>query len=273
MTTSLVTAVILLLAGAGVGSIDNSRPPVDGGVLTQLEIVVLPPHGLVTAMQRLRAAKTARAAAGLLSVPPGGIRIRLRAGRYYAASGSAPVLRLDAADSGLASAPIIFEPYGDGEVSLSAGMPIPASGFTAWRAGVLRADLATIGMNASSLGSISRRCTDQRPEGFEEGPTMLEVFFDGHAMPLARWPNLPTPAGAHGNGSWSWALASARFANATPDCLAWINHGKRCNITSMSYFGSGAGQRPTRWAAEARGWLQGYFAKDSSDEFHPITGV
>ena len=78
---------------------------------------------------------------------------------------------------------------------------------------------------------------------------------------------------AWGNGSWSWALASSRFANATPDCLAWINHGKKCNTTSMSYYGSGAGDRPARWAAEGGGWLQGYFAKDNSDEFHAITGV
>ena len=78
---------------------------------------------------------------------------------------------------------------------------------------------------------------------------------------------------AWGNGSWSWALASSRFANATPDCLAWINHGKKCNSSSMSYYGSGAGDRPARWAAEGGGWLQGYFAKDNSDEFHPITGV
>ena len=38
---------------------------------------------------------------------------------------------------------------------------------TAWRGGIVKANLAALGLNASSLGSISRRCVDQRPEGFE----------------------------------------------------------------------------------------------------------
>ena len=41
----------------------------------------------------------------------------------------------------------------------------------------------------------------------------------------------------------------------------------------QGFYGSGAGDRPARWAAEGGGWLQGYFAKDNSDEFHAITGV
>ena len=151
----------------------------------QREIIASPPHGLGLALQRLRATKAARLACGLLAVPPGGVRVRLRAGRYHAAAGGA-ALRLTPADSGLDGAPITYEPFGDAdEVSISAGLAIPASAFTAWRGGIVKADLAALGLNASSLGSISRRCVDQRPEGFEAGPTMLEVFFADRAMPVS----------------------------------------------------------------------------------------
>ena len=93
--------------------------------------------------ERLRGAKAARLACGLLAVPPGGVRVRLRAGRYHAAAGGA-ALRLTPADSGLDGAPITYEPYGDGEVSISAGLAIPASAFTAWRGGIVKADLAAL---------------------------------------------------------------------------------------------------------------------------------
>ena len=160
------------------GACDELRRTAQG------EIIASPPHGLGLALQRLRATKAARLACGLLAVPPGGVRVRLRAGRYHAAAGGA-ALRLTPADSGLDGAPITYEHFGDGEVSISAGLAIPASAFTAWRGGIVKANLAALGLNASSLGSISRRCVDQRPEGFEAGPTMLEVFFADRAMPVS----------------------------------------------------------------------------------------
>ena len=235
-----------------------------------------PPHGLHTAQHCLRSTTASSTTdRGARGIPTGGIRVRLHAGRYTAPVGdvASAVLRLGPEDSGGDGAPVIFEPYGDGEVSISAGLRIPASAFSPWRNGILQADLVSLGLKISSLGNISRRCTDQRPEGFEEGSTMMEVFFDDRAMPLARWPNLPAPPNVRSNGSWAWALASDQFLNSTPDCKPWINHGKNCNRSTMSYYDTGAGERPSRWAQERGGWVQGYFAKDNGDEFHPISGV
>jgi hypothetical protein len=148
------------------------------------------------------------------------VTIHLEAGAYRVDQ----TISIDATSSGSADHPLTIEGAQDASSIISGGKPV--NGFAsvidkavlarlpeAARAHVLQADLTKQGI--SNYGSQTRHGF-----GIDAGrPTGLQVFYRGHPMTLARWPNhgfakiAATPDGEHG---FSFSVQGANLA-------AWQN--------------------------------------------------
>ncbi len=95
-------------------------------------------------------------------LPPGGVTVVLRGGRFYLPK----TFELEKADSGTADAPIVYRSADGEKVTLIGGRPI--TGFTTHRGSVLKADVAKQGFKGIYFRQLF--CGDQRQQ-------------------LARWPN------------------------------------------------------------------------------------
>jgi hypothetical protein len=110
-------------------------------------------------------------------LPAGGVSINLTAGVHYGvgagrhgnfdASVAGVPLQLSAADSGAAHAPIVWRAHGGGDVTVSAGLRIPAAALapSAHHPGALEANLTALGL--TDLGAVGRPPT--RPSPFLTG--------------------------------------------------------------------------------------------------------
>ena len=175
-------------------------------------------------------------------LPADGVAVALRGGSYFRGE----ALGLGEADSGTATAPIVYTAYGDEEVRLSAGKAIrgfvpvadpailerlPAEA----RGKVLQTSLSAQGITDFGVIGLQTR---------QASLAALELYFDGKPMTLARWPNTGfakvagAPKGekgdqfayaderparwlaetdARGNGYWDFDWASSHVAFAAID--------------------------------------------------------
>lgn len=199
-----------------------------------------PLPGLESARNTIRALK---AKGGL---PAGGVTVWLRGGDYTRSQS----FTLTAQDSGTPAAPIVYAAAPGEKVSLVGGAVLDPTWFTpvtaqspvwdrldpAARGPLLQADLKAHGF--SDYGRLL-------PRGFGQSgaPAALELFMDGQALPLARWPNegfeklVTTPAGQNG-----------------------------CVFTY-------AGDRPARWAKAADPWVFGYFVERWADSYRAVSAI
>ncbi|MBC7286533.1 MAG: right-handed parallel beta-helix repeat-containing protein [Armatimonadetes bacterium] len=137
-------------------------------------------------LQRARdAVRTLKQTKGL---PKGGIEVRLLPGEYPVRQ----TLVLDEQDCGTSDAPIVYRAEPLGSARLCGGVAI--QGFKPVRDDeilrrlpeeardrVMAVDLKALGI--TDLGEM-------KPHGMHYGaPPTLELFFNGQAMPMARWPN------------------------------------------------------------------------------------
>lgn len=173
-----------------------------------------------------------------------GAEVRIQGGDY--------VLRgpftLSKEDSGTEAAPIRYVADSDQPVRLLGGRII--EGFEAVtdqatlerldpnaRPHVLQVNLKALGI--SEYGS--------------PGGGGLELFFDGHRMPLARWPN-------------------EGFTHIV-DVVDYDGLNVRGTKGSTQGKFSYEGDRPTRWLDEPDGWLHGYWFWDWSEQRHAIESI
>ena len=103
---------------------------------------------------------------------------------------------LGPSDSGTPTSTITYRtnPSAPHQARVSGGVVVPASAFTAvsvpsGASGVLKASLSALGIGASSLGGLRNPAPS----------TILELYYDGAPMTLARDPNIAP------NGTWMWA--------------------------------------------------------------------
>lgn len=122
-----------------------------------------------------------------------GVSVCLRGGTYFL---SQPLL-LTGNESGTAERPVLISSAPGETARLVAGQPVPASAWTAIanpaeqarlpeaaRDRVLRADLKSLGI--ADYGQLQRRGTYTEPDASQ---LHLELFQDGEALTLARYPN------------------------------------------------------------------------------------
>lgn len=217
-----------------------------------------------------RARDAVRALKSAGSLPIGGVVIYLRGGVYGGALDGSPTLKLEAQDSGTATAPVVWRAHPGEDVLLSGGISIPNAAFAPRQghAGVLQANLTALGL--PELGAITETLTPREggpPNGSLPVPRP-ELFYKGQPMVLARWPNL------NEQGQPEWAFTHGKYP---------LNCGPATTPCTGFLFDSNASsaQTPivpnlTGWEAEARErnpWLHGYFQWDFGDGFTSMRGV
>ncbi len=205
--------------------------------------------GLERARDELRRLK----ASGKLT---GGAEIVIHGGEY-------PVhqtLRLQSQDSGSETAPIVYR-AADGETPVFCG-GIRLSGFQPVsdpsvlsrlpkeaHGKVVSADVKKHGiqdLKPLRLGGFASG------SGFKTYP-VIELFFDGKAMPLARWPN---------EGFVHVADVAA------PDDHQI--HGRKGSKTGRLVY---EGDRPSRWKEDKNAMLYGYWFWDWADSYEPVASI
>ena len=157
------------------------------------------------------------------------VTIWLRGGTYKRSS----TFVLSAADSGTASAPVVYRPVPGETARLFGGKTI--HGFRKWRGSILQTNLPRQGV--TNFGEITSR-------GFgRTNVAGLELFFGERPMTLARWPNR------------GWAHINA----ATPE-----------KSTDRFVFD---GDRPARWVKSPDVWVHGYWTYDWADSYEHVASI
>ena len=191
------------------------------------------------------------------ALPAGGIEVAIHPGEY-------PVhrtLQLDAADSGTATAPIVYRAAGSATPRFSGGirlrqfkvveepavlarLPEAARGQT-WEA-----DLAEAGVSnviPFELGGFSSG------RGFRTHPA-VELFVNGEPMTLARWPN-----------------EGFVKTGVVPGPLTLQAWDRRPGAPEGRF--RFEGDRPARWVNEPDAWLYGYWFWDWADSYEKIERI
>lgn len=191
------------------------------------------------------------------TLPADGVEVVIHAGEYAITRG----FQLSAADSGTATAPVMYRAAGDGvprftggarlgqfrlveDATVLARLPAEARG------NVRETDLAAAGVTnliPFELGGFSSG------RGFRTHPAM-ELYVNGEPMSLARWPNdgfvktgpVPGPL----------TLTAWDRRPGTPEGRFRFE-----------------GERPARWVGESDAWLYGYWFWDWADSYEKIERI
>jgi hypothetical protein len=198
--------------------------------------------------ERARDELRAQRAAGKL--PPEGAVIELAAGAYPLAHG----LELTKDDSGTAAGPIVIRAARGVEARLVGGQRVPRFGpvtdpqvlnrldKSAWGK-VVQADLKALGI--TTFGEIPGLYRGDKP--------LLELFFDGRPMQLARWPN----------DAW-WTIWKVKQSGARPSAA------DPKGAPGAFYY---HGDRPERWLKNPDILLRGYWRHDWYEEGQKIAQI
>ena len=186
------------------------------------------------------------------TLPAGGVVVWLRGGTYSRQA----TFALTAADSGTASAPVVYRGYPGETARVTGGVSLPASAFslvTASSAVWSRLDSTAQGVvvaaNLGTLGITDFGTLQHRGMGEQGVTAALELFIDGTRQPLGRWPDLDStdPAVTYGFSSVDVVTSNTVFTLAE--------------------------NRATRWTKAADPWVHGFFAFTWSDDNVPIKSL
>ena len=184
--------------------------------------------------------------------PQDGIVVDVRGGVYVFAQ----PLELSEADSGKASAPIVYRAHTGEDVRLLGGRivagwsPVTNSAVLARldasaRTNVWQADLRAMGITDFGRMESDASWTASRPG--------LQFFFDDKPMTLARWPN---------DGAVEIGELKVRDGHAIQGIKG-----------SMSGIFSYADDRPKRWTGEKDVMLHGYWFHDWADQRYRVASI
>lgn len=118
----------------------------------------------------------------------GGATVWVHGGDYPVAKS----FELSEADSGSENAPIVYRAGGGGKVRLHGGIPLRSEDFLPIQDGMTRARLNSkarervVQLDLKALGIQHAR---RYPDVFTDNGGLVEVYFKGRRMPLARFPN------------------------------------------------------------------------------------
>ncbi len=203
-----------------------------------------------------RARDEIRSVRGQGGVPSGGVCVNIAGGAYAVSR----TLTLAADDSGTAEAPITYRAAGADAPVFSGGMRL--SGFAPVadeavlarlpeeaRGQVVQVDLKLLGLTELPplvLGGFASG------SGFKTHP-VSELFFDGEALPMARYPN-------------EGMLATAGICVEDGHTIHGMTGSK---VGRILY----EGDRPARWKDEADAMLYGYWFFDWADSYERIVSI
>ena len=121
-------------------------------------------------------------------LPTGGVAVEIAGGTYTLSESFA----LSAEDSGTAAAPIVYRAYQNQPVRLLGGRVIPRSALRPVSDPAQRSRLDPLARDqvlAVSIAELGLKHAGPFPTVFSDSGGLLELFWDGHRMPLSRWPN------------------------------------------------------------------------------------
>lgn len=188
------------------------------------------------------------------SMPHAPITVYVRGGEYTVKQ----TFKLTAGDSGTGQAPVIYAAFGKETPRFTGGVRV--SGFTRVtdaavlarlpeesRGKVWQADLKAQGI--SDLGRFELKGT----YGARRRQPLLELFFNGKPMEIARWPND------------SFVMTGEMFGPQTTD-----KKGRPHTVGGKFAYD---GDRPARWKDESDAWLYGYWFHDWADSYEKIASI
>jgi len=184
----------------------------------------------------------------------GGVTVFIRGGKYPVKQ----TFKLTAEDSGTEQAPIVYAALDKETPRFTGGARV--TGFTrvtdpavlarlpeAARGKVWQADLKAQGIG--DLGQFELKGT----YGARRRQPVLELFFDGKAMEIARWPND------------SFVMTGEVSGPQQTD-----KRGRTHSIGGQFIYD---GDRPARWKGESDAWLYGYWFHDWADSYEKIASI
>ena len=190
------------------------------------------------------------------SIPRGGVTVSIRGGDYPVAS----TFTLTAEDSGTETSPVVWSGYGNERVRFVGGKRI--GGFAPVtdtailsriaeqnRHNILQADLKAQGI--ADYGKVSPR-----------GPLGLELFFNGKAMTMARYPN----------EGW---LTIADVPQTGEKRLNEGTHWDKSAVPRGRHYGRFVydGDRPRSWKKSDDMYMHGFWTWDWADEILSVGSI
>jgi hypothetical protein len=190
------------------------------------------------------------------AMPAGGVEVCIRGGEYKMTQSFV----LESQDSGTEQSPIVYRafegetPVFSGGIRLSGFVPVGNAAILERlpeesRGKVLCLDLKPLGVKDFKPFVLGGAASGR---GFNTHPTQ-ELFFDGRAMPLSRWPN-------------------QGFVKMV-DIVEHNGEEKFGNTHSKTGKFIYDGDRPERWAKETDAWLYGYWCYGWADSYEHIQSI
>lgn len=183
-----------------------------------------------------------------------GVTVYVRGGEYAVKQ----TFKLTAEDSGSEQAPVVYAAFGKETPRFTGGARV--GGFTRVtdtavlarlpeeaRGKVWQTDLKAQGI--SDFGELGLKGT----YGARRRQPMLELFFNGKPMEIARWPND------------SFVMTGEVFGQQTTD-----KKGRPHTVGGQFVYD---GDRPARWKDERDAWLYGYWFHDWADSYEKIASI
>ena len=228
-------------------------------VLAVFSLRVGPGEDLAVIRDRIRALPEA--------VRDGGVEVVLSPGRYSCSGGT---LRLDAADSGRAGAPVVWRGSRDGGVVFSQGREIPRDSFSrvADRQVLARLPDPAVQVLVADLSEM-RLDLGAPLRGETRYPLPIpELYVDGRRMMPAEWPN---------DGKFVTIARFVREGTRRTSGNAWaalLGQGgkKDGEPPSGGVFGYD-GDRPSRWTTADSLTIRGYWCFDWNESALPVKAV
>lgn len=190
-------------------------------------------------------------------LPAGGVTVWLRGGEYR----TNETFALTKEDSGTADAPVVYAAYQGENVRLTGGVrvrgfqPVTDRAILARlpeesRGKVFQVDLRAQGV--ADLGTF-------KPGGYASGAgfgtrPILQLYFNGKTMQIARWPNQ------------GFVEVGELLDSASAFDHRGI-HGTKAGVFTYCY------DRPQRWLGEKDMWLYGYWFHDWADSYEKVASI
>jgi len=182
------------------------------------------------------------------------VTVFIRGGEYAVKQ----TFKLTAEDSGIEQAPVVYAAFGNETPRFGGGARV--SGFTRVtdpavlarlpeesRGKVWQSDLKAQGIN--DYGRFEPKGT----YGTRRAQPLLELFFDGKPMEVARWPND------------SFVMTGEVLGPQQAD-----KRGRPHSVGGQFAYG---GDRPARWKDESDAWLYGYWFHDWADSYEKVASI
>lgn len=229
-------------------------------------------------LERVRMAIRALKETGSLP-DPNGTQVYLRSGKYQFSKSFA----LNQDDSGTLESPITYSPYPGEKVILTGGVDVPFAKFTlVTEPSILRRLPAESHGKVWTVNLKQRGITDYGTLGlygasvfspYVVGPNAPELFVNGKAMALARWPNddyaMIESVIEEGSNLRMW---QSDMVGRDDRRGTYVPPERRDNPPKGFAF-TVASDRISRWTASKDAWLFGYWYWDWSDQSAQIDSI